>query len=272
MCAVLGGVALLAGCAGGGPGAVFIPEETVPADLVTLTLLDGTPTPANTVLEDRDEVVAFAGRIVAYDERAAEEFRERAEAHDFSRSVLLAFLSGAGCDVPGGAELRRRGQDGGDFTFRFLDVARYEECYAPKGSLVVFALPEDQLPPGVTLGGYPPRPAGVGELVAFERVGAASQPPAVVAAEVSQPDQAGRFLAQFPDGPDEPDRAFGSRLFAFAVTGCAGVAAAVLVVERDRLSAVAPGGDDPACDPADLYVAVFEIDARSVPPDARIAP
>jgi hypothetical protein len=279
LCAVMGGVALLAGCAAAVHPAPTPTYDAVAADLVMLTLVDVRTVPASTVLDDRSDVIGFAGRLAAHDEQAAEEFREQIDGHDFGTTAFLAFISGVGCGNPDRAELRRA-RDGADFTVRYPDMEVPENqarpnCAVPWNSLVVFALPREQLPSDIRLGGSRPDPAGLGELVEFVQVDVGWPAPGVVAAEVSQPDQEQRFLAQFPDGlrshVGELDRPYEGRLFAFSLNACPDEQAAVLVVEPERMSAVAAGDGLEACEPTDLYVAVFAIDAGAVPPRARIA-
>ncbi|GAA0909917.1 hypothetical protein [Pseudonocardia zijingensis] len=272
-CAALGLLAVLAGCADPVSRTPAPPYDAVPAGVVVLELLDMRTTHADAVLGDRHDVIAFAGRLVTYDPEAAGTLREQADTHDFGATTLLAFLSGVGCDVPQDAQLTRA-RGGSDFTFRFRDVTEYDNCTEPKGSLVVFALPKEDVPPDVTLGGYPPRPPGAGRLVEFVPLGTRSPAPEVLAAEVSQPDQAQRFLAQFPDQlPSHRsgwERPYEGRLFAFVLPGCPEEEAVALVVEPERLAAEPTEGRRPDCGPDEYVLAVFALDAGDVPPQARI--
>ncbi|AXB48969.1 hypothetical protein A4R43_32145 [Amycolatopsis albispora] len=75
--------------------------------------------------------------------------------------------------------------------------------------------------------------------------------------------RAGATLASTP-----PQRRRG---FAFVLTGCAELAA-VLVVDRTTLTAKATGGDGTNCATANHFLATFTIDRDRIPVDPRLSP
>ncbi|GAB3431557.1 hypothetical protein [Flindersiella endophytica] len=264
----------LSGC--GRPSANASPGPTgapVDAEVVAFKLVGGTK-PYATVLDDKNDVLAYTSRLTFSDESLATDLRDKLETYDLGGKALLVFHAGIGCDTASGVELRRSGDD---FAIRYLDVTEHEECVAQKSTVAVFGIDRADLPANPKLQGDSPDPAALGELVGFQQFGKNGlRVPEVDATEISQPDQAERFLAQFPDGFPKlaadvhgAGRTAGTRMFAFPVSGCRNDGA-VLVVEPEQLSAVPTGGENVRCVMAEHYIAVFSIDADDVPVDARI--
>lgn len=265
----------LSGC--GRPSAVASPGPTgapVDAEVVAFTLVDA-ERPFATVLDDKNDVLAYTSRLTSVDASLATDVKDKLASYDLAGRALLVFHAGIGCDTAGGVELRRSGDD---FAIRYLDVTEHEECVVQKSTVAIFGVDRAELPDSPRLQGAPPAPAGVGTLIGFQQFGRNGlRVPDVEATEVSQPDQAERFLAQFPDGfpklaadIDGARRAAGTRVFAFPVSGCRNDGA-VLVVEPEQLSAVPTGGENVRCVMAEHYIAVFAVDADDVPVEARIA-
>jgi hypothetical protein len=59
----------------------------------------------------------------------------------------------------------------------------------------------------------------------------------------------------------------GSRAFAFVLPGC-GDTGAVLLLGADGITAEPTGGGDRLCDAPEHHLAVFDVPAALVPPDA----
>jgi hypothetical protein len=265
----------LSGC--GRPSADASPGPTgapVDAEVVAFKLVDSTK-PYATVLDDKNHVLGYTSRLTSSEASMAADLKDKLAGYDLGAKALLVFHAGIGCDTAGGVELRRSGDD---FAIRYLDVTEREECVVAKSTVAVFGIDRGELPARPTLQGDPPDPAAAGELIGFQQFGRNGlRVPEVEATEISQPDQAERFLKQFPDGFPElaadvrgAGRAAGSRVFAFPVSGCRNDGA-VLVVEPEQLSAVPTGGENVRCVMAEHYIAVFSIDADDVPVEARIA-
>lgn len=265
----------LGGCgrttAGATPGPTGAPVD---AEVVAFKLIGGTKSYA-TVLDDKNDVLGYTSRLTARDESLATDLKDKLDGFDFGAKALLVFHAGIGCDTANGVELRRTGDD---FAIHYLDVTEREECVAQKSTVSVFGIDRSDLPANPKLQGANPAPAALGELVGFQQFGRNGlRVPEVAATEISQPDQADAFLAQFPDGFPKlasdvhgASRTAGSRMFAFPVSGCRNDGA-VLVVEPEQLSAVPTGGENVRCVMAEHYIAVFTIDAADVPVSARIA-
>lgn len=197
-------------------------------------------------------------------------FEVDAEKRDFRREAVLVFSFGSGCTSADGARLLAEGPNLG---VRLTGTTTSQECYAPFGNLVVFALDKTKVPADVTLSGArlgrpdDPSPA---RLLAFAEL---PRPPRARAAEVTQPDQLDDFLKRLPvaatalDIEDRRDAA--DRRFAFVLRTCR-TRSAFLRITGDRLTAE-PTDENPAECAADThYLAVFELEARYVPPTARI--
>lgn len=245
--------------------------------MVAFDLIGAVPKYA-TVLDDRYDVLSYTGRLAtaaAQGDAPDEALKEKLIGYDLTGKALLVFHSLIGCNTAGGVELRRAGDD---FSIHYLDVTKHEECVAPKSTIAIFAVDRSGLPASPTMQGSPPSPAAPGELVGFQQFDLNKLPlPEVTATEISQPDQAERFFTQFPDGFPKlaaevaaAQRAPGSRMFAFPVSGCRNDGA-VLVIEPTQLSAVPTGGENVRCVMAEHYIAVFTVDADDIPVEARLA-
>jgi hypothetical protein len=98
-------------------------------------------------------------------------------------------------------------------------------------------------------------------------------------AEVTRPERLDEFVGRFhpeDQGLDRsvraevaPWRAYGARVFAFLLAGCANDGA-TLVVEPDRVYARLTGGENVQCDTFQYYLAVFAVPAGLVPDGARV--
>lgn len=276
---VAGGVALVAliglavaFCRPGGRPAVLGGAEPVEAELIMFHQSGGAGLPRlATVLRSRTDARAASAWFAL--SRLNDEFAEGVEERDYRREAVLVFSFQSGCTSAKGARLYLHGAD---FDVKLTDTETWQECEAPFGNLVVFAVDRTKVPENITLSGArtgrpdDPSPARLVEFAKLRKRPEGS----VRAAEVSQPDQLDAFVTTLP-APDaatfavDDDRSPADRRFAFVVPGCRATTA-IFTLTETRVAAEPIGEAPGRCDAPEHYLAIFDIEAPYVPPKAEI--
>ncbi|QFU94331.1 hypothetical protein [Amycolatopsis sp. YIM 10] len=184
-------------------------------------------------------------------------------------------VSGAGCTLPERSELVRTGDD---LHARFTEEDEVD-CAQADGWIAQFTVSADAVRGVRTIGGKPPlAPDGPGTLEEFIPLG--SRPVDLRHAELGTDQAQELYRALERAGSTNLVRAGATlessppqrrRGFAFVLTGCAELAA-VLVVDRTALTAKATGGEGTNCVTANHFLATFTIDRDRIPPDPVLSP
>ncbi|WP_242579101.1 hypothetical protein [Amycolatopsis sp. 195334CR] len=184
-------------------------------------------------------------------------------------------VSGSGCTLPEQSELVRTGDD---LHARFIEEDEVD-CAQADGWIAQFTVNADAVRGVRTIGGKPPlAPDGPGTLEEFIALG--SRPVDLRHAELGTDHAQDLYQALERAGSANLVRAGATlesrppqrrRGFAFVLSGCAELAA-VLVVDHRTLTAKATGGEGTTCVTANYFLATFTIDRDRIPPDPVLSP
>ncbi|MEU7580642.1 hypothetical protein AB0B50_23910 [Streptomyces sp. NPDC041068] len=219
-----------------------------------------------TVLRSRHDVTAFSGWFPRLD------VESDLAGRDFRTEALIAFMWSTACTKGDSAVLTYAEPTG--FSVRLTDTTTSQTCTEPYSAIAVFAVPRDEAPEDVRIGGTSPGPPGPAEQIAFAPLREAARPRG---AEVSQPDQLRDFLDGLPEErkgsrpelEDLPESGAGQRLFAYVVQGCRHTGAVLRITEK-RMVPEPVGGEGVRCVAPESFVAVFRVPAQQVPPSAAV--